>query len=334
MVRVAINGFGRIGKMALRSILERNLPIEVVAVNDTSGVEYSAHLFEFDSTYGRFPGTVSHDENHLIINGKSILVCSDRDPLNLPWKELNVDVVLECTGVFRSKEKAGLHIKAGAKKVIISAPAKDDVDADIVIGVNEEVLKPEHQIISCASCTTNCLAPVVKVLHDTFGVKGGLMNTIHAFTNDQRLLDAPHDDLRRARAAGESIIPTKTGAAKAVALVIPDMKGKLDGFALRVPTVTVSCVDFSFESEKELSVEAIHEAFRKAELGHMKGILALETRPLVSIDFRKDDRSAIVDASLTKILGKNFGKIVAWYDNEWGYSNRLVELAVLAGNCK
>lgn len=331
MVRVAINGFGRIGKMALRSIIERNLPIEVVAINDLSGTEYAAHLFEFDSTYGRFQGTVSHDENHIIVNGKKILVCADRDPTKLPWGDLKVDVVLECTGIFRSKEKASLHLQAGAKKVIISAPAKDDVDANIVIGVNEEILKSEDKIISCASCTTNCLAPVVKVLNDTFGIKGGLMNTIHAYTNDQRLLDAPHDDLRRARAAAESIIPTKTGAAKAVALVIPAMKGKLDGFALRVPTITVSCVDFSFESEKELSVEAIHDAIKKASEGHLKGILGFETRPLVSIDYRKDNRSSIVDASMTKTLGTKFAKVVAWYDNEWGYACRLVELAVLAG---
>lgn len=329
MTRIAINGFGRIGKMALRCIMERNLDLEVVAVNDLSGTKVAAHLFEFDSTYGRFPGEVSYTEKEIVVNGKHIHVCMDRDPKNLPWKELGVDIVLECTGVFRTKEKASQHLEAGAKKVILSAPAKDEVDATVVMGVNEDIIdKENHKIISNASCTTNCLAPVVKVLQENFGIKHGIMNTIHAYTADQRLLDSSHKDCRRARSACESIIPTKTGAAQAIGLVIPELAGKLDGFALRVPTPTVSTVDLSFESERPLSTEAINAAFKKASENEMKGILGYEERPLVSIDYRKDERSTIIDAELTRSMGPNFAKVIAWYDNEWGYANRLVDLAV------
>ena len=331
MLKVAINGFGRIGKMALRSIIERNMPIKVVAINDLSGPENAALLFEHDSTYGKFPGTVDFDENHLIINGDKTLITGDRDPSNLPWKELEVDVVLECTGVFRDKEGCQKHLDAGAKKVIISAPGKD-VDSTIVMGVNEGDLKKEDTVISCASCTTNCLAPVAKILNDEFGIVNGIMNTIHAYTGDQNLLDGKHKDLRRARSACESIVPTKTGAAAAVKLVVPELDGKIDGFALRVPTPTVSAVDLTFQTEKEVTVEMINSAVARASEGDMKGIMGIETKPLVSIDFRKDDRSSILDAQLTRVMGTNFAKIVTWYDNEWGYANRLVELALLAGN--
>ncbi len=327
MTRIAINGFGRIGKLALRSILERNLSVEVVAVNDLSGTETAAHLFQFDSAYGRFPGTVQHNNENLIINGKKIKVCADREPENLPWKELGVDIVLECTGVFRTREGATKHLKAGAKRVIISAPGKDEIDGTFVMGVNEKSFKDSDVIISNASCTTNCIAPVVKVLNDNFGIERGLMNTVHSYTSSQPVIDAAQKDLRRSRAAGESIIPTTTGAAKAVSLVIPELEGKLDGFAIRIPTLTVSIVDLTFETKKDISVEIINKAFKKASEGELKGILGYEERPLVSIDYRKDSRSSIIDAELTKTMGAKFAKVVAWYDNEWGYACRLVDLA-------
>jgi glyceraldehyde 3-phosphate dehydrogenase len=335
MKRIAINGFGRIGKMALRVIFERHSDLEVVAINDLAGTAVASHLFEFDSTYGRFPGEVSYNEKEIIINGKHIHICADRDAEKLPWKELDIDIVLECTGVFRTKELASKHLKAGAKKVLISAPAKDAVDATVVFGVNEHTVdKKNHTIISNASCTTNCLAPVVKVLHEEFGMKHGLMNTIHAYTADQRLLDSSHKDCRRARSACESIIPTKTGAAQAISLVIPELSGKLDGFAMRVPTPTVSTVDLSFETEKPVTVESINALFQKVSQTSMKNIIGYEERPLVSIDYRKDDRSAIFDGTLTRTMGNHFAKIVAWYDNEWGYANRLIDLTEYIAHIK
>ena len=332
MIRIAINGFGRIGKMALRNIIERDLPLKVVAINDLTGTANAAHLFQFDSTYGQFKGTVEHDDESITINGKRTLVCADRDPTKLPWKELDIDIVLECTGVFRTREKAALHLQAGAKKVIISAPAKDEVDATIVMGVNENELKSTDTIISNASCTTNCLAPVAKVLHENFGIINGLMNTIHAYTANQNLLDSAHKHLRRARSAPDSIIPTSTGAAKAVGIVIPELNGKIDGFAMRVPLPTVSTVDFTFESEKELSFDAINKCIKNAAEGDYKGIIGYEERPLVSIDYRGDLRSGILDAPLTRVMGKNFAKVVIWYDNEWGYANRLIDLAAIMKN--
>lgn len=335
MKRIAINGFGRIGKMALRVIFERHSDLEVVAINDLAGTAVASHLFEFDSTYGRFPGEVSYTDTEIVINGKHIHICADRDAEKLPWKELDIDIVLECTGVFRTKELASKHLKAGAKKVLISAPAKDEVDATVVFGVNEHVIdKKNHTIISNASCTTNCLAPVVKVLHEEFGIKHGLMNTIHAYTADQRLLDSSHKDCRRARSACESIIPTKTGAAQATSLVIPELEGKLDGFAMRVPTPTVSTLDLSFETEKPVTVESINDLFQNVSQTSMKNIIGYEERPLVSIDYRQDKRSAIFDGTLTRTMGKNFAKIVAWYDNEWGYANRLIDLTEYIADIK
>lgn len=333
MTRIAINWFGRIGKLALKSIIERGISdIEVVAVNDLWWAKTAAHLFEFDSTYWKFNWTVEHDDENIIVNGKKIRVCSERNPEDLPWKEFNIDVVLECTGVFRNKEWAMKHITAWAKKVIISAPAKGEVDWTYVVWVNDEDIKNTDIIVSNASCTTNCLAPVVKVLNDNFKIIWGLMNTIHSYTGDQRVLDAAHSDLRRWRTATESIIPTSTGAAKAVWLVIPELKWKLDWFSMRVPTPTVSCVDFTFETKEEIDIEKINNSLKQSSENELKWILWFETRPLVSIDYRKDDRSSIIDADLTKVIWKHMWKIVAWYDNEWGYSCRLVDLAKLIGN--
>ncbi len=332
MTRIAINWFGRIGKLALKSIIERDLKwLEVIAVNDLSWSETAAHLFEFDSTYWKFPWTVSYDDDNIIVNGNKIKVCAERNPENLPWNELKIDIVLECTWVFRTKEWAFKHITAWAKKVIISAPAKDEIDGTYVIWVNEEQVKNTDIIISNASCTTNCLAPVVKVLNDNFKIIWWLMNTIHSYTWDQRVLDSAHKDLRRWRTATESIIPTSTWAAKAVWIVIPELKWKLEGFAMRIPTPTVSCVDFTFETEKEIDIEKINNAFKKSSENELKWILWFETRPLVSIDYRKDNRSSIIDADLTKTMWKHMWKIVAWYDNEWGYASRLVDLAKIMG---
>ncbi len=325
-VRVGINGFGRIGRQSLKALLERAPEIEVVAVNDLVDTAMNAHLFKHDSTYGAFRGTVEHTDDALVIDGRTIKVLQIATPGDLPWRDLGVDIVLESTGRFTDAEKARAHLEAGARKVIISAPAKKE-DVTIVLGVNEGTYDPaKHDIISNASCTTNCLAPAVKVVHDAFTVRRGLMNTVHSYTNDQRILDVVHKDPRRARSAGLNIIPTTTGAARALALVIPDLKGKFDGFSLRVPTPTVSVVDFTAELEKEATVEAVNDAFRAAEAGPMQGILGVSDEPLVSTDFRGDSRSSIIDAPTTMVLGGNFVKVIAWYDNEWGYSCRVADL--------
>jgi glyceraldehyde 3-phosphate dehydrogenase len=328
-IKVAINGFGRIGRVTFRGLIQKE-NIEVVALNDLTDAKTLGHLLKYDSIHGKFPGEVSVEGDYLIVNGKRIKIYAERDPANLPWKELEVDVVIESTGVFRNKEKMGKHITAGAKKVILTVPAdnKDDVDATVVLGVNENVLRPEMQFISNASCTTNCLAPIAKVLNDNFGIVRGLMNTIHSYTNDQIILDSPHSDLRRARAAGVSIIPTKTGAAKAVGLVIPELAGKLDGFAMRVPTPDGSVVDLTVELAKSTTKEEINAAMKAAAEGPMKGILEYCIDPIVSVDIIGNKHSSIFDSQLTQVMGGNFVKIVSWYDNESGYSNRIVDLAV------
>jgi glyceraldehyde 3-phosphate dehydrogenase len=325
-VRVGINGFGRIGRQSLKALIERSPDIEVVAVNDLVDVKMNALLFKHDSTYGAYPGEVSHTDDSIIIDGKAVKVLQVKDPATLPWGDLGVDIVLESTGLFTDAEKAAAHITAGAKKVIISAPAKKE-DITIVLGVNEGMYDPaKHHIISNASCTTNCLAPAAKVVHDNWIIRRGLMNTIHSYTNDQRILDVAHKDPRRARAAGLNIIPTTTGAAKALALVIPDLKGKFDGFSLRVPTPTVSVVDFTAELEKDVTLEELNQAFRDAAAGPLKGILGACDDPLVSSDFRGDSRSSIIDLPSSMVLGGNFIKVIAWYDNEWGYSCRVADL--------
>ena len=325
-VRVGINGFGRIGRQSLKALLERTPDVEVVAVNDLVDAEMNAHLFKHDSTYGAYDGTVSAGDSSLIIDGKEIKILAEKDPANLPWGDLGVDIVLESTGIFTDAAKAKAHIDAGARKVIISAPAKGE-DITIVLGVNEERYDPDaHHIISNASCTTNCLAPAAKVVHDAFTIERGLMNTIHSYTNDQRILDVAHKDPRRARSAGQNIIPTTTGAAKALALVIPDLKGKFDGFSLRVPTPTVSVVDFTADVSRPTTVEEINDAFRKAAAGPMDGILGVSEEPLVSTDFRGDSRSSIIDAESTMVLGGTMIKVISWYDNEWGYSCRVADL--------
>ncbi|MBI3750088.1 MAG: type I glyceraldehyde-3-phosphate dehydrogenase [Chloroflexi bacterium] len=325
-VRVGINGFGRIGRQSLKAILERAPGVEVVAVNDLVDTKLNALLFKHDSTYGAFPGNVEHTEDTLVIDGHEIKVLKEKDPAALPWGDLGVDVVLESTGLFTDAEKARAHLNGGAKKVIISAPAKGE-DITIVLGVNDAMYDPaKHHIISNASCTTNCLAPAAKVVHDTLGIERGLMNTIHSYTNDQRILDVAHKDPRRARAAGLNIIPTTTGAAKALALVIPDLKGKFDGFSLRVPTPTVSVVDFTADVSRSTTAEELNAAFRAAAAGPMKGILGVSDEPLVSTDFRGDDRSSIIDAASTMVIGGRMVKVIAWYDNEWGYSCRCADL--------
>ena len=328
-VRVGINGFGRIGRQSLKAILERAPDVEVVAVNDLVDTSLNALLFKHDSTYGAFPGTVEHTDDSLIIDGREIKVLKERDPAVLPWGSLGVDVVLESTGIFTTAEKARAHLDAGAQKVVISAPAKGE-DITIVLGVNDDRYDPStHHIISNASCTTNCLAPAAKVVHDLVGIERGLMNTIHSYTNDQRILDVAHKDPRRARSAGQNIIPTTTGAAKALALVIPDLKGKFDGFSLRVPTPTVSVVDFTATVRRETSVEELNAAFRAAADGPMAGILGVSDEPLVSMDFKGDARSSIVDAASTMVLGGTMVKVIAWYDNEWGYSCRCADLIAM-----
>jgi glyceraldehyde 3-phosphate dehydrogenase len=325
-VRVGINGFGRIGRQSLKALIERVPDVEVVAVNDIVDVPTNALLFKHDSTYGSFPGVVTHTADAIVVDGREIRVLQIADPAQLPWKDLGVDIVIESTGRFTDADKARAHLDAGAKKVLISAPAKKE-DVTIVLGVNDDAYDPaKHHIISNASCTTNCLAPAAKVIHDGWTIKRGLMNTIHSYTNDQKILDVAHKDPRRARAAGLNIIPTTTGAAKALALVIPDLKGKVDGFSLRVPTPTVSVVDFTAELERDASVEELNAAFRAAAAGPMKGILGVSDEPLVSSDFRGDERSSIIDAACTMSLGGNFVKVIAWYDNEWGYSCRVADL--------
>jgi len=331
MARVAINGFGRIGRQSLKAILEHHPgEFEIVAVNDLTDNKTLAHLLSYDSTYGRFDGEVNYTEDKIIVDYKGhhieMAALAERDPAQLPWSKMGVDIVLESTGRFTEAEKARAHVTAGAKKVLISAPAKGE-DITIVLGVNDEMYDPEkHVIISNASCTTNCLAPVAKVVHDNFGIKSGLMTTIHAYTMDQNIQDNVHKDLRRARAAANNLVPTTTGAAKAVALVIPELKGKFHGFAIRVPTVTVSLVDFTAQLEKGTTPEAMNEAFIKASEGPMKGILGVEKQPLVSSDYIGDARSSIVDYSLTMNMGDNFFKVVSWYDNEWGYSVRVADV--------
>ena len=327
-VKVGINGFGRIGRQSFKAMLDNySKVIQVVAINDLMTPDVNAHLLKYDSNYGIFPGTVVVDGNDLVVNGKKIKVFAERDPEKLPWGSLGVDVVLESTGIFTSGPDAAKHIKGGAKKVIISAPAKQE-DITIVLGVNEDKYDPaKHNIISNASCTTNCLAPVAKVIYDTFGIVKGFMTTIHSYTNDQRILDLPHKDLRRARAAGLNMIPTTTGAAKALALVIPELKGKFDGISIRVPTPTVSVVDFVAQVEKPATVESVNAALKAAsESGPMVNILGYTEEPLVSMDFKGDARSSIVDAKSTMVLEGNMVKILAWYDNEWGYSSRVADL--------
>jgi glyceraldehyde 3-phosphate dehydrogenase len=324
--RVGINGFGRIGRQSLKALIERAPDVEVVAVNDLVDTKLNALLFKHDSTYGAYPGEVSHTDDSIIVDGREIKVLKEKDPAALPWGDLGVDLVLESTGIFTDATKARAHIDAGAKKVIISAPAKNE-DITIVLGVNDDQYDPAiHHIISNASCTTNCLAPAAKVVHDLLGIQRGLMNTIHSYTNDQRILDVAHKDPRRARSAGQNIIPTTTGAAKALALVIPDLKGKFDGFSLRVPTPTVSVVDFTAEVGRETTVEELNAAFHAAAAGPMKGILGVSDEPLVSMDFKGDDRSSIIDSASTMVIGGTMVKVIAWYDNEWGYSCRVADL--------
>ena len=328
--RVAINGFGRIGRLGLRAMLKRHKKeLDVVAINDMADLQTNAHLFRYDSTYGRFPGEIQVGEGVLVIDGRNVVVLNQKDPSRLPWKQLSVDIVIESTGVFTEAAQVRAHLDAGAKKVIVTAPAKDE-DLTVVLGVNDSEYNPrKHHIVSNASCTTNCLAPVAKVLHDNFGIKRGLMTTIHAYTNDQRILDLTHKDLRRARAAAVNIVPTSTGAAKAIGLVMPELKGKLHGLSLRVPTSTVSVVDLVVDLKKSASVEDINGALEKAANGKMHGILEYCDEPLVSSDFRGNCASAIVDGLSTVTLEGKMAKILAWYDNEWGYSCRVGDLATL-----
>ena len=335
-IRVAINGYGRIGRNILRALYEsgRNRELQIVAVNDLGSPETNAHLTRYDTVHGKFKGTIAVEGDAMVVNGDRIKVLAQRDPAQLPWKDLGVDVVLECTGFFTSKEKASAHLKGGAKKVIISAPGGKDVDATVVFGVNHNVLKSTHTVISNASCTTNCLAPLVKPLHDKLGVVCGLMTTIHAYTNDQVLTDVYHEDLRRARSATQSQIPTKTGAASAVGLVLPELAGKLDGYAIRVPTINVSLVDLSFVAKRATTVEEVNGILKAASEGDLKGILAYNKDPLVSIDFNHDAHSSVFDSTLTKVAEGTLVKVSAWYDNEWGFSNRMLDTTVALMNAK
>jgi glyceraldehyde 3-phosphate dehydrogenase len=329
-VRVAINGYGRIGRNILRAHYEDNKShdLQIVAINDLGPAETNAHLTRYDTAHGKFPGKVEVDGDHMVVNGDRIKVTAQRDPAQLPWKDLGVDVVYECTGYFTSKEKATAHLKGGAKKVIISAPGGKDVDATIVYGVNHQSLKASHTVISNASCTTNCLAPLVKPLNDGIGLVNGLMTTIHSYTNDQVLTDVFHEDLRRARSATMSMIPTKTGAAAAVGLVMPELNGKLDGYAVRVPTINVSLVDLSFIAARDTTVDEVNALMKKAsEEGPLKGILGFNKGPLVSIDFNHDPRSSVFDATLTKVSGR-LVKVSSWYDNEWAFSNRMLDVTM------
>ena len=327
MAKVAINGFGRIGRMSFRELCTRK-SVEVVAINDLTSADTLAYLLKYDSVHGRFDGEIVADGDYLVINGKRIRVYAEKDPANLPWKELGVDIVIESTGLFKNREKMMKHINAGAKKVVLTVPAdkKEDVDATVVLGVNDHILNKDIQLVSNASCTTNCLSPIAKVLNDNFGVVRGLMNTIHSYTNDQKILDLPHSDLRRARAAAVSIIPTKTGAAKAVGLVLPELAGKLDGLAMRVPTPDGSVVDLTVELEKPATKEEINAAMKKAAEGPMKGILEYVDEPIVSADIVDNKHSSIFDSQLTQVLDNNFVKVVSWYDNEKGYSTRICDL--------
>jgi len=328
-VKVAINGYGRIGRNILRALYEskRTNEIKIVAINDLGDAETNAHLTQYDTVHGRFPGEVGVDGGDLVVNGDKIKVCAERDPSKLPWKDLGVDIVLECTGLFTSKAKAGAHIAAGARKVIISAPGDKDVDGTFVCGVNEDQIKASDTVISNASCTTNCLAPLAKVLHEKIGIVHGLMTTIHSYTNDQVLTDVFHKDLRRARSATMSQIPTKTGAAAAVGLVLPELNGKLDGLSIRVPTINVSLVDLVFVAKRETSVKEIDAAIDEAANGKLKGILGVNRKPLVSVDFNHNPLSSIYDATQTRVMG-TLCKVFSWYDNEWGFSNRMLDMTV------
>ncbi|MDP1791295.1 MAG: type I glyceraldehyde-3-phosphate dehydrogenase [Methylibium sp.] len=330
-IKVAINGYGRIGRNVLRAHYEggKKHDIQIVAINDLGDPKTNAHLTQYDTAHGKFPGTVSVDGDYMVINGDKIRVLANRNPAELPWGELGVDVVMECTGFFTTKEKASAHLKGGAKKVIISAPGGKDVDATIVYGVNHGVLKATDSVISNASCTTNCLAPLVKPLHEKIGLESGLMTTIHAYTNDQVLTDVYHEDLRRARSATQSMIPTKTGAAAAVGLVLPELNGKLDGFAIRVPTINVSVVDLTFTAKRATTLEEVNAVLKAASEGELKGILAYNTAPLVSVDFNHDPASSTFDATQTRVSpdGK-LVKVLSWYDNEWGFSNRMLDTTV------
>jgi glyceraldehyde 3-phosphate dehydrogenase len=334
-IKVAINGYGRIGRNILRAHYEggKKHDIEIVAINDLGNPKTNAHLTQYDTAHGKFPGTVSADGDSIVVNGDRIKVFAQRNPAELPWAALGVDVVLECTGFFTTKEKASAHIKGGAKKVIISAPGGADVDATIVFGVNHNVLKASDTVISNASCTTNCLAPLVKPLQDKIGLVNGLMTTIHSYTNDQVLTDVYHEDLRRARSATHSMIPTKTGAASAIGLVLPELNGKLDGFAIRVPTINVSIVDLTFVAARDTTVEEVNAILKEASEGSLKGILAYQTEPLVSVDFNHDPASSTVDAALTKVSGR-LVKVASWYDNEWGFSNRMLDTTVALMSAK
>jgi len=335
-IKIAINGYGRIGRNILRALYEsgRTDEIQVVAINDLADASTNAHLTQYDSAHGKFNADVSLEGDHMIINGDRIRVCSERDPAKLPWGELDVDVVHESTGFFASKEKASAHLAAGAKKVIISAPGGSDVDATVVYGVNDDILKSSDTVISNASCTTNCLAPLVKPLHEKIGLEHGLMTTIHAYTNDQVLTDVAHSDLRRARSATQSMIPTKTGAALAVGLVLPEMNGKLDGFAMRVPTINVSIVDLTFQASRETSVEEVNNTMLAASQGALNGVLAYNDQLLVSCDFNHNPASSIFESTLTKVMGGTLVKVQSWYDNEWGFSNRMLDTTVALYNAK
>ena len=332
-VKIGINGYGRIGRNVLRALFEgkRTSELEIVAINDLGDAQMNAHLTQYDTAHGKFPGEVTAEGDHLVVDGHKIKVLSERDPANLPWGDLGVDVVLECTGLFASEEKASAHLKGGAKKVLISAPAGSDMKT-IVYGVNHETLTPQDKIVSNASCTTNCLAPLVKPLHEAFGIEYGLMNTIHSYTNDQVLTDVYHKDIRRARSASQNMIPTKTGAAAAVGLVLPELNGKLDGFAVRVPTINVSMVDLTAQVSKDTSVEEVNAVLKKAAEGELKGVLAYTEAELVSSDFNHSTVSSTVDSPLTKVSGGKLVKVCSWYDNEWGFSNRMLDTALALAN--
>ncbi|HEY9112759.1 MAG TPA: type I glyceraldehyde-3-phosphate dehydrogenase [Rhodanobacteraceae bacterium] len=334
-IKVAINGYGRIGRNILRALYESNRTdtIRIVAINDLGDAETNAHLTRYDTAHGKFPGTVGVEGGDLIINGDHIKVCAERDPSKLPWKGLGIDVVIESTGLFTKRDKAAAHLAAGAKKVIISAPGAD-VDGTFVYGVNEDKIKPTDTVISNASCTTNCLAPLAKVLHEKIGIVHGLMTTIHAYTNDQVLTDVYHKDLRRARSATHSQIPTKTGAAAAVGLVLPELNGRLDGFSMRVPTINVSCVDLTFVAQRETSKDEIDAVINEAANGKLKGVMAVNTKPLVSIDFNHNPASCTYDATQTRVMGGTFVKVLGWYDNEWGFSNRMLDMTEAFANVK
>ncbi len=330
-IKIAINGYGRIGRNILRAIYEHGYTdkVEVVAINDLANAEMNVHLTKYDSVHHQFDADVNYDadKSMMTVNGDKIKVFNERNPADLPWGELGVDVVCECTGVFRNKEKASGHLEAGAKKVLISAPGKGDVDATIVYGVNDQILKASDTVVSNASCTTNCLSPLVKVLNESIGIESGVLNTIHSYTNTQRLIDVQHKDMRRARSATQSLIPTTTGAAKAVTKVLPEMLGKLDGFAVRVPTINVSMVDFTFQASRETSVDEVNKEMKNA-IGSMKGVLASNEEPLVSVDFNHNPHSSIFDLTMTRVVGGKLVKVISWYDNEWGFSNRMIDTSI------